>query len=165
MKKRLISAALLGLSLHGFAQIQVLPYDTQVKCDVEQLSTLAYPKATSTCGEVATVFSDLLFSGGCLGTIERSYVFTDACGNVSKAQVYISLTDQTPPVAQKPADITCKGNEIPEPAPITASDNSNEPVDIAFDVIRESGGLTRQWTCTDRCGNQTVVTQKITFVK
>lgn len=123
------------------------------------------PKAEGNCGNIAIVFTDILFSGGCLGTIERSYVFTDACGNISKAQVYISVTDQTPPVAEKPADISCKKSEIPATTPITVSDNSKEPVDIAFQETPVKGGLTRQWTCTDRCGNSTVVTQKITFAK
>ena len=165
MQKLSIFVALLATSIGGFGQIQLLPYDRQVKCDVDRLDQLSPPKAEGNCGDIAVVFTDQQFSGGCLGTLERSYVFTDACGNISKAQVYISVTDQTPPVAEKPADITCKKSEIPTTSPIKVSDNSNEPVDIAFQETPVKGGLTRQWTCSDRCGNSTMVTQKITFAK
>jgi len=165
MKKLLTLIILLGVNSVCFSQIQILPYDQQVKCDVEQLDLLAPPKANSTCGDVAVVFTDIQFSGGCLGTVERSYVFTDACGNVSKAQVYISITDATPPTVEQPADISCKKNAIPPPTPVVTNDNSKEPVDIHYVETSLKNGLQREWKCTDRCGNSTTVVQKITFVK
>jgi len=56
------------------------------------------------------------------------------------------------------------------PASPTATDNCDDNVQIDYDEVRTNGPcsdsytLTRTWTATDDCGNQTVETQTITVL-
>jgi hypothetical protein len=59
--------------------------------DQVDLGDIEIPKAVSTCSEITSTFSDQIFSGGCLGTLVRTYSFKDTCGNAATAEQYISL--------------------------------------------------------------------------
>lgn len=134
----------------------------KLRAEVDELSSISVPEASSTCGEVEVSVEDQLFSGGCLGTLARTYTFTDGCGNVERAQQFINLEDSTPPVFDNlPGNLTVDSNDIPEPAAVTASDNSEEPVQISMQETREGDTITRVWTATDQCGNTAIGTQMI----
>jgi hypothetical protein len=157
--------ALSFLDLSASAQIQVEPYAVQVSLNMNDLATYKAPVAKSECGEVKVSFSDLRFSGGCAGTIERSYVFTDNCGAVSKAQIYFSLKDTDAPVITPPAEVKqpVDRKAIPPAAPLEVKDNSGIEVDIAYDEKITEEFVERTWVCTDACGNQSQIRQRITL--
>ena len=74
--------------------IDPFPISVFVECDeVDDLMVTA----TDDCNEVTITYEDVLFSGGCLGVIARTWIATDACGNVSTAEQYITVTDTTAP--------------------------------------------------------------------
>jgi hypothetical protein len=152
---------LLGLS--ASAQIQIEPYAVQVNLNMNDLATYKAPIAKSDCGEVKVSFSDLRFSGGCAGTIERNYVFTDNCGSVSKAQIYFSLKDTDAPVITPPAEVKQPVDKkaIPPAAALVVTDNSGIDVDIVFDEKITGDFVERTWVCTDACGNQSQISQRI----
>ncbi len=150
-------------SFAATSQITVSEYPMKLRADIDELSAISAPTATSNCGEVVVTIDDQLFSGGCLGTISRTYTFTDGCGTVERAQQFITLEDSTPPVFDNlPESITVAENAIPEPLTITASDNSDEPVQVSMTETREGKIITRIYTAIDQCGNTTVGTQTIT---
>lgn len=151
------------LSLAAYTQITIGEYPMKLRAEIDELGAISAPLATSNCGEVVVTIDDQLFSGGCLGTLSRTYTFTDGCGNVDRAQQFITLEDYTPPVFENlPENHTVAGNAIPEPAAVAASDNSDEPVQISMTETREGNLITRIWTAIDQCGNTSVATQTIT---
>lgn len=146
------------------AQITVESYPMKIRVDIEELDNVAPITANSTCGEVSVEFEDMTFSGGCLGTLARTYTFTDNCGNVERAQQYITLEDATPPdFDNAPSDMTVEANNIPDAPEVTASDNSGKMVRISFEEARDDNRITRIWEARDQCGNTIEHRQVITI--
>ncbi|MFZ6051114.1 HYR-like domain-containing protein [Halocola ammonii] len=126
-------------------------------------------EAIDNCGEVEIgIQSELVFSGGCLGTIERVWIATDQCGNSTTYLQLIHIEDTTAPeIFNAPEDVTIDcGDEIPAVAQdVFAEDNCND-VEVIFD--EEVSGefcpytITRTWTAIDDCGNMTQTEQVIT---
>ncbi|MFN4254388.1 MAG: addiction module antidote protein, partial [Saprospiraceae bacterium] len=97
---------------------------------------------------------------------------TDACGNAATVSQQIAVSDSENPVlAGVPADETgdCTGGVILPPGTVTATDNCDTNVDIAFTETETPGGcagsktIVRTWIATDNCGNQTTGIQTITI--
>ncbi len=83
----------------------------------------------------------------------------------------VTITDTIPPVLDGvPADVTVECASIPEPATVTATDNCDSSPTLNYIESRTDGScpsdytLTRTWSATDGCGNQTIATQTITVV-
>lgn len=102
-------------------------------------------------------------------TITRTWTGADACSNTTVFVQTITVVDTTNPVlAGKPsANITVECNAVPAPANVTATDNCDTSVNLQYNQTRTNGScdfnytLTRTWTATDNCGNQTVFVQTI----
>lgn len=124
--------------------------------------------ATDFCDATPTISFNETSSGttGCQ-TITRTWTATDDAGNVSIALQTITVTDGTAPVlAGVPASATVDCASIPAPANVTATDNCDASVSVTYNQTQQGSGcnytLTRTWTATDDCGNQTVAQQIIT---
>lgn len=158
----ILFATLFSLGLT--AQISVEKYDIELKWDIDMLDEVPLPVATSSCGDVKTEIKDTMFSGGCLGTLSRTYVFTDDCGNKATAEQYINLLDSTPPVIHGVlADIAVSKNEIPEVPEVTATDNSEKKIKISMTEVQTDTEIIRKWTAIDNCGNTSEKEQIITI--
>ena len=131
-----------------------------------------FATATDSCGEVTITYSDVSDQGCCnTEIITRTWTATDVCGNSSIADQVITVVDTTAPVLSGvPADITVECDSVPDPAAVTATDNCDANVEIAFSEVRTHGScadsytLTRTWTATDDCGNAVTASQTITVV-
>ncbi len=110
----------------------------------------------------------------CPETITRTYSVTDDCGNSINVTQTIVVNDVTAPVAPNPANISVPGaNDVPAPNindVVGESDNCTAAPLVAW-VIDVSDGnvcnleeITRTYSITDECGNQTLVTQVITIL-
>jgi hypothetical protein len=81
----------------------------------------------------------------------------------------ITVEDTTPPVfvEELPTDMTVECDEVPAAVTLTAIDNCGEAT-VTFEEVRTDGTcpfsyiLTRTWTATAECENETVHVQTIT---
>ena len=120
------------------------------------------------CGGVVTVsHAGDTPNPGCSGTVTRSYLLTDECGNTSMITQSITIDDVIPPVIIAcPPDITasCPADvPVPDPGSVTWSDNcgiatvthvSDESlVDFMSNGIYCTSYLSRLYRVTDLCGN------------
>lgn len=154
----------LTASVGASGQIEISTYPKQFKCAIDALDQLEPPQASSPCGELKIEVKDQIFSGGCLGTLNRNYIFTDPCGNKSTADMYILLTDNDPPVLYGvPSDMETAQEGIPAMAMVSARDNCGELIEVSSEERRNGNQIVRSWTATDPCGNSTVRSQTITL--
>ncbi len=117
-----------------------------------------------------TVINELLFSGSCYGTLQRTYEATDECGNVTTAMQLLDIIDPTAPVLHNiPAEtyVLCGGAVPSVPNNIYATDNCSQDMEITFTEVQSGTfcpyNIIRTWTVTDLCGNTTEATQIIHF--
>ncbi|MBT8288436.1 MAG: T9SS type A sorting domain-containing protein [Bacteroidia bacterium] len=101
-------------------------------------------------------------------TMVRTWTFTDTCGNTSSVSQTITVNDDIAPDAPAaPADVTVEcSDDVPTAQDLKAIDNCDGEISgVASD---SSDGqtcpetITRTWTFTDSCGNQSSVSQTIT---
>lgn len=151
------------LAASAFGQITIAPYSPKISCQVDALSAIEAPQASSLCGTVTTKMSAEIFSGGCLGTEVRTYTYTDSCGNRAEAQLFISLKDNLEPeLIGAPADIILKkGQPAPPAVEVSSRDNSGQIYEVVFEEKKMKDEVIRIWTCTDSCGNTAKHTQTI----
>ncbi|TVR38673.1 MAG: hypothetical protein EA392_09370 [Cryomorphaceae bacterium] len=148
-------------------------FEKQVRVNVADLEDAVLYEAHSNCpGKLQVDFTDKHFSGGCAGAIERTYEFSDACGNKLTESQYITLVDDTPPVFQNaPVDtLVASREEIPRALFVGAFDDGGQGADISFDEQYNFSDpdnviITRTWTASDVCGNTATHTQQITVPK
>jgi SdrD B-like domain/Concanavalin A-like lectin/glucanases superfamily len=117
-----------------------------------------------------TIITELLYSGSCYGTLQRTYEATDECGNVTTAMQLIDIIDPTAPVLHNiPAEVyvICGGAVPTVPTNIYATDNCSQDMEITFTEVQTGTfcpyNIIRTWTVTDLCGNTTEATQIIHF--
>jgi hypothetical protein len=159
-----MSALSFGLFLSTAAQITIHHYPIQISCDVDGLADLPPVTASAADGKLNTAYTEELFSGGCLGTLVRTFTFTDASGNKAAAQQFVSITDNQPPVLYGEAgNISTTTEMIPEPALFASRDNSGREYPVQFSEKRDGNTIRRTWTCTDDCGNTAEKVQIITL--
>ena len=105
-------------------------------------------------------------------TIMRTWAAVDLCGNgVSDIQTITVVDDEGPDFDQDPlpADVTVDCSNIPDPEVLTATDICSA-ASVAFVETDNFDGscytfdITRTWTATDVCGNETVHTQIVSVV-
>jgi hypothetical protein len=148
------------------AQIEVEEYTKEVHCNVNDFSSIAPVKASSPAGPITTNVMEQIFSGGCLGTLVRSYTFSNKFGEQATAEQYIFLTDtDAPKLINVPADIIVKANEIPPPAVVISEDNSGRKCEVFFSEAKTTSLIVRTWTCKDNCDNRTEAVQRIAIIK
>ena len=146
------------------SQITIDDFERQPQVNIDQLEQFAPITAKSTCGEVQVDIKEQMFSGGCLGNLVRTYVFTDECGNKERAEQYLVLQDdQSPVFLNAPKDIVAYANAIPEQAEIEVIDNSEGKIEVVFSEEIEENQVLRTWTATDQCGNQALASQVISI--
>lgn len=127
--------------------------------------------AADNCTAIPTVsfVSDVSDGNTCPETITRAYSVTDDCGNSTNVTQTITVTDITPPIASNPPNIDIPIAPAPDPdiTVITdATDNCTPSPIVAFVSDQSDGGdcpevITRTYSVTDDCGNETLVTQLI----
>ncbi|NNL31839.1 MAG: T9SS type A sorting domain-containing protein, partial [Flavobacteriaceae bacterium] len=131
--------------------------------------------ATDNCGGDPTIeFTDVVTPGNCIGqtTITRTWTATDECGNQSSCDQIITIGDDSPPTITCPPDVVleCVVGLDTSPAntgTATATDSNDPNPDVSFSDVITPGDcpgsyiITRTWTATDDCGNQTSCDQTI----
>ena len=151
MKNLTIVLFLLFGAFSAQAQITIAPYEIELAANIDAVDDIPAVTASSTCGDVTTEVKDMVFSGGCLGNLVRTYTFSDDCGNVERAQQFIKLQDNTPPVIEVGVLAnTDDGLAFPE---VSANDNSGKKVELTFTEKSINGQTARVYTATDVCGN------------
>ena len=144
--------------------------------------TTPMPTATDNCSGVnVTIYSDVLNSGGCLGVITRTYRAIDGCGNYSDLIQFITLTDTTAPSLNNvPAETSLQCDQVTmgsngnyfDVAPVTASDNCDNSVEIAYsenvvatdDNCPNSFDIIRTWIAIDECENADTANQVVHII-
>ncbi|TVR37782.1 MAG: hypothetical protein EA392_11875, partial [Cryomorphaceae bacterium] len=134
------------------------------------LSELA---ATDNCnGPVIITFAgEILVGDLCQGTLTRTFDALDNCDNLTKHFQTITFNDTSAPVLTGvPADLALSCEEVvPAAANVTAFDNCDGVVNVVFteEYVQgncpQSATITRTWSATDNCGNNTTATQIITI--
>lgn len=160
-------AVVLGSTAAAQTEITIPEYTRKVRTSVGQEMEVVAPEATTheKCEPITVEFTDLIASGGCAGTVIRTYTYTNACGATATAEVYIIRADDTGPVFDNlPGDVRCFKDEIPEVAAVTATDANGQPTTVTFEVREVKGYIVRMWTATDTCGNETKGMQRITVI-
>ena len=154
------------------------PVYIAAQCD----ETTPMPTATDNCsGVTISIYSEVLNSGGCIGVITRTYRAIDGCGNFADLVQFITLQDNTAPTLNNvPAETSLQCNEVNlgtngnyfGVAPVTASDNCDESVDITYseqviatdDNCEASFDIIRTWIATDDCENADTASQVIHII-
>jgi hypothetical protein len=134
--------------------------------DIPELGTLSW---TDNCDGNGSVQGTEIRSAGCPLTIERTWEYSDACGNTTEARQTITIHDTEPPVfSEIPVNLefTCI-EEVPVMPPQSWTDNCGTN-GISEGAQVTSGTcplvITRTWTATDDCGNSTETQQIITVI-
>lgn len=149
-------------SVHLSAQITVSPYPREISCQVDATGELEAPAASSACGEVSVEVKEEIFSGGCLGTLVRTYLYSDGCGQKATAEQYVRLLDNLEPqFFGIPDDMEASAEALPAVVTPAAWDNSGQPVEPVLRETREGNTLVRTWTVSDPCGNTATAVQRI----
>ena len=127
--------------------------------------------------DVEVTFEEIIDQGDCATDgyylfMECTWTAEDDCGNQTTFVIYALVSDEEAPVLEDvPADITitCE-TPIPGVPDVTATDNCTDPVDVIYTSAILPGNcpqaytITRTWSASDECGNETVETQTITVV-
>jgi hypothetical protein len=147
----------------------VIEGDIEIEMPCDQVSYEILVTATDNCDEDVEIeiVSDELVSGACAGRLMRIYHAYDDCGNWSEFTQFITLIDETAPVADNiPADAEYECDEEWSAATVNFTDNCDEDLILTANVQIETDGCTTVyhyiWTAMDHCENTTVVEQHIT---
>lgn len=151
--------------------VGTLPVNVTVECDA--VPTAAQLTAEDACeGMLPVTYNEVRTAGSCPNsyTLTRTWTVADSCGNTNAHTQVITVQDTTAPtfVGTIPANVTVECNAVPEAVILTATDNCDADVTVAFNETRTNGScvnsyiLTRTWTVADSCGNTNVHTQVVT---
>lgn len=148
------------------------PANTSVNCGQNSSpEALGNAVGEDLCSAFTVSFQDSATGSDCTPdqAIVRIWTAEDSPGNKSTCTQTISITpDQTAPVINCPANIsvTC-GEDIPESAMATATDNCTVSPELSFTDTVIDGDcawackVQRVWAATDACGNTSVCNQII----
>lgn len=135
--------------------------------------------AVDACGSLVTITysRSLEDAGDCsadgyINLYRLTWTATDVCGNSSIAFAFLALVDTIAPVLVGiPADTTVNCDDVLPPVPVYATDECLCACVVLFQQFDSTqtqcqDGLViiRTWTATDRCGNVTIDTQRITLI-
>jgi len=148
------------------------PADVTVECDA--IPAAATMTATDNCdASVEVVLVETVSNVICDNsyTLTRTWTATDNCGNTDVEVQVITVIDTTDPVlSTAPGDVTVECDAVPTAPVLTATDNCDANVDVAYSEVRTNGAcedsytLTRTWTASDNCGNTDTKVQVITVI-
>jgi len=145
-----------------------VPADYTVECSDDMPMEAA--SATDNCGPVTVTEEVDTTPGGCAGEyiLTRTFTATDDCGNSATAQQVITVEDTTAPeFTFVPADYTVECSDDMPMEDAAATDNCGT-VDVTVMSETTAGDcpgnytITRTFTATDDCGNQSEAIQTIT---
>jgi len=137
-----------------------------VQC-IKDIPGVPKPTATDNCnGDVTPVYSEIGSGTACDSTINRKWVFTDACGNSDSVTQVINVKDNIAPVVTfKPNDTTILCISPVVFGKPTFSDNCGTVI-VTYEDSKEGTTCpfryTRTWTAKDKCNNSVSVQQTIT---
>ncbi len=147
-----------------------VPDDVKINCS--QVVDAATVTATDACDiGIIVAFEEFEEDRTCANnyTLVRRWTATDACGNTTSAEQEIIVADaEAPTILGVPTNATVECGSIPTvPTNITATDNCDANIVIAFEETESTGGcagniITRTWTAIDACNNTSSLTQIIT---
>src|SRR5690606_37239183 len=122
-------------------------------------------------------YADVVTAGSCANesTITRTWSLTDACGNNTELVQTISVVDTTAPTFTVPADVTIECDQDATDLTLTGdvtdeADNCATGLDATYSDVVTAGScanestITRTWSLTDACGNNTELVQTISVV-
>ncbi|MDB3907321.1 gliding motility-associated C-terminal domain-containing protein, partial [Crocinitomicaceae bacterium] len=148
------------------------PANVTVECagDVPAMTNLGWTDNCDGAGNVTG--ADVSDGLSCPETITRTWTYTDACGNNATVSQTIIVDDTTPPTASNPTGISItQGTPIPPADPLVVTDEADNctvnPVVAWVNDVSDNGNcpeiITRTFSITDECGNQSTVVQLITI--
>ncbi|MEZ5059317.1 MAG: gliding motility-associated C-terminal domain-containing protein [Saprospiraceae bacterium] len=152
-----------------------VPNDTTINC-TDSFPDLGDVIVEDNCnvGNILVELEEITNPGGCAGffTITRIWTATDICGNTATASQLVQLTDNTPPVFTfVPADTTIQCDQFPLPGyDAVAVDACDPNITLTEQQTTVPGNcpqnftLTRTWTATDACGNESTASQTIIVI-
>ena len=144
------------------------PTDVTIECG-QDIPTYS-PEWTDNCGTFTEAASSGIAIDTCAEIQFFSYTATDECGNSTSVSWTITIEDTTAPVAPEapaPLAVQC-ADDVPAAAELTATDICDGAIlGVATDEVTpgdcpNSFVVTRTWTFTDECGNESSVSQTIT---
>jgi len=138
-----------------------------LECDQPVPAVEVY--ATDNCtDELEVSLSANTVTYNCGSTFTRTWTVEDACGNETTASQVITFVDTTNPYFNNaPENATVDCDDIPSVPFVTAGDNCDDDVVVSFSQQMTEGcpyTITRTWTATDDCNNQTVHVQILTVI-
>jgi hypothetical protein len=155
---------------------ETLPLDITVECD--EIPNAEVLTADDSCSNVAVSFDETRTDGSCANeyTLTRQWFAIDECGNEASHKQTITVQDTTAPTFTVPADIeifTDADCNYDASVAVTGdvtdeADNCSTGLDATFSDAVADGAcegtyvITRTWTLTDECGNETSHDQTIT---
>jgi large repetitive protein len=151
------------------APIVVPAVDLTLDCDED--APAADYSVTDNCDEnPSVVVTENVENGDCPQeyVLTRTYTATDACGNTSSADQVITVQDTTAPVVIPAGDLTLECDEVVPAADYSVTDNCDENPGVVVTSSTVNGdcpqeyAMTRTYTATDACGNESSATQVIT---
>ncbi len=157
------------------APVITCPVNVTIDCPASPLFEAAM--ATDACDTMVQItFVNDTMRGSCQPEyfITRTWTATDDCGNVATCSATITVQDTLPPVITCPVDVTieCTAVTLPSATGVaTASDSCDliplltfSDVTTASLICIQEYTITRTWTATDNCGNNSICNQ-IIFVQ
>ena len=144
-----------------------IPADYTAECsDTHPLDAAT---ATDNCGlDTIMEVADTVFTCTNSYVVTRTFTAVDECGNDTTASQTITIQDTTNPMLTIPADYTAECSDAHPLDDATATDNCgmvtiDEVADTAFSDCPGNYVVTRTFTATDECGNDTTMAQTITI--
>ncbi len=154
------------------------PEDVTIECvsDLPNVDLDLITASDNCDGEtVVTFVGEVVSNEICINrfTLARTFMATDVCGNTSTCNQIITVFDTTPPVILFcPIDVSIECEESSDPSNTgfaTATDNCFGSTGVSYSDITVAGPnphevtITRSWTASDACGNETNCLQIITI--
>ncbi len=149
------------------APVMVGEASLEMPCDAIDENFLV--ETTDNCNEFEVTYEDQRVSGGCAGQIIRTYTAIDACENASTFVQIIDLFDNVAPeFTAFPIDTSAECDDVPAVSDLIDAEDNCSDVEIEYlGHVRADGDcpsnytLTRTWSATDECGNETLRSQVI----
>ena len=147
---------------------------TEITAECDAVVEAVVLTASDNCeSDVPVVFTETKTDGDCANnyTLIRTWTATDDCGNETSFTQKVIVSDNTAPTFNETlptAEIPAECDAVVEAVVLTASDNCDSEVPVVFTETKTDGNcannytLTRVWTATDDCGNETSFTQTVT---
>ncbi len=152
-----------------------VPASVSVACD--EIPPIVIVTATDNCtdeDDLTVTREEEIIAGDCdhSYTLRRIWKVVDACGNELEEIQTISVTDEEgPELVNVPQDISvnpANGEMVPAPENVSANDNCTDTPTVELEESSETDGcqtiITRTWTATDECGNESSDRQIITVL-